>query len=87
MNEFDEEKHCLESIIGGKTCPRMKKLPTIKVSDGVWNNTKNVLLQEFIKTLNPDNNLRYVYADISGMYCDLMLNNLYPYGRKWWLNK
>lgn len=30
---------------------------------------------------------KYVYLDISGMYCDLMMAYKYPYGKKRWLNR
>lgn len=66
-NDLDEEKFCLKSIIGGKTCPRMKKMPIV---------------------FDPKTHKRiyYIYLDISGMYCDLMLRYLFPYGIKKWLN-
>jgi hypothetical protein len=65
-NDMAEERHCLKSIIGGKTCPRMKKMPIIfdpKTHERIY----------------------YVYLDISGMYCDLMLRYDFPYGVKGWL--
>jgi hypothetical protein len=46
-------------------------------------------IKELPKIFDPISHkrIRYVYLDISGMYCDLMLQYKYPYGRKRWTTK